>query len=58
MGLVKVFLLDFDLGDFVERLARQVVVIVRSNDLLEVEDRVAEIIHFLEGFGLVEVGLA
>lgn len=56
--LVEIFLLDLDFGDLIQSLACQMVVVVGSDDLLKVQDRVAQVVQLLQRFRLVEVGFA
>ena len=55
---VEVFLLDLDLRNFVQSRASQVIIIVSTNDLLEIQYSITEIVQLFEGLGLVEVCLA
>lgn len=58
MSFVEVLLLNLNLGDLVERGAGQEVVLGKTQNLLEVEHGVIHVVHLLQSFGFVEVGLA
>jgi len=56
--LIKVFLLNLYFGDFVQSRAREVIIVISSDHLLEVEDSIAEVIQLLERLCFVEIGTA
>ena len=58
MGLVEVFVLNLDLCDFVKSRPSQKVIFGKSQYLLEVEDRIIHVVHFLQSFCFVEVSFA
>lgn len=58
VGFVEIFLLDFNLGYFIEGGALQKLISSQSHHLLEVEDCVVVVFSFLKGFCFVKVGLA
>ena len=58
VSLVEVLLLYLNLRNLVKGGTRQVIVIVRPDDLLKVQDGVAEVIKLLERLGFVKVGFA
>ena len=58
VSFVKVLLLDFDFSDLIQSRTSKMIVVIRSDHLLKVEDRIAEIVELLQGFCFVKVGLA
>ena len=58
VSLIEVFLLDLDLGNLIQGRAAEMVVVIRPDDLLKVQDGVTQIVQLLQCLGLVEVGLA
>ena len=58
IGLIEVFLLDFDLWNLIEGGASEVVIIIGSDYLLKVQDGIAEVIQFLQSLSFVEVCFA
>jgi hypothetical protein len=58
VGLIEILLLDFDLRDLIKGARLEELVIAHPDDLLEVQDRVVEVVQLFQGFGFVEVPLA
>ena len=55
---IEVFLLDFDLGDFIKGRTSKMVIIIGTYDLFEVENGIIQIVHLLKCFSLVEISFA
>ena len=55
---IKVLLLNLYLCNFIQSRACQVIVIVRSDDLLKIQDSVAQVVQLLQSFSLVKVCFA